>query len=263
MFLYSTGKKKWLLDVKRTRRTRNAYNRLLASLVASDGECVIYPQHPRSYAYFSVTPEEGGPAYVRATRFIWIMNRGAIPEKLMVCHTCDNPPCCNLEHFFLGTGKDNWLDSRSKARDAKSKGTAKGRPPWMPSPTKGMKFPNRPEMAVETRKKISATKTGQKMSEEARAKISATLKGRPSPTKGRVMPEEQRQRISQSTKGRKKSPETVQKMREAALRKYAEGRVPRPVGHLNSFYGKHHSDETKKTISAKRLARVGAEKEQT
>lgn len=32
------------------------------------------------------------------------------------CHHCDNPPCCNPEHLFWGTPKDNTEDARSKGR---------------------------------------------------------------------------------------------------------------------------------------------------
>lgn len=47
--------------------------------------------------------------------------------KLNVCHTCDNPPCCNPDHLFLGTQYDNMMDSLRKGRHVDNRGTFHGK----------------------------------------------------------------------------------------------------------------------------------------
>lgn len=49
------------------------------------------------------------------------------PGDLFVCHHCDNPPCCNPDHLFLGTSADNVRDMVNKGRAARQQGEAHGR----------------------------------------------------------------------------------------------------------------------------------------
>ncbi len=52
-------------------------------------------------------------------RVAYFLHYGVDPDQLLVCHTCDNPACCNPDHLFLGTHLDNNRDRDAKGHTYK------------------------------------------------------------------------------------------------------------------------------------------------
>lgn len=43
--------------------------------------------------------------------------KGVVPHGLIVMHSCDNPPCCNPNHLFVGTQAENMRDKILRGRN--------------------------------------------------------------------------------------------------------------------------------------------------
>lgn len=60
-------------------------------------------------------------------RLMWILLNGLIPYKGVICHKCDNPPCINPAHIYLGTHQDNMRDIVIRGRHNKHNRTLEER----------------------------------------------------------------------------------------------------------------------------------------
>jgi hypothetical protein len=58
----------------------------------------------------------------RSNRVAYFVTTGIDPSGLKVCHTCDNPSCCNPKHLWLGTVAENNADRDSKGRSSGPRG---------------------------------------------------------------------------------------------------------------------------------------------
>lgn len=57
---------------------------------------------------------------ILAHRYAYTLAHGEIPSGMSVCHHCDNPKCCNPEHLFIGTHRQNMGDMATKGRASKA-----------------------------------------------------------------------------------------------------------------------------------------------
>ena len=87
--------------LKKIRKTNECW--IWTAALDKDGYGVFRYKNKEKYKY-------------KAHRFSYEFFIGEIPKGKLVCHTCDNPPCVNPYHLFLGTRKDNTQDMLKKGR---------------------------------------------------------------------------------------------------------------------------------------------------
>jgi hypothetical protein len=99
--------------------TQEAIDRFWSKVNKTES-CWIFTGKCRSRQYAIFNWKHNDKTYGRsAHRLAWELINGEIPPKLQLCHDCpggDNPKCCNPDHLFPGTAKQNEQDKLRKGR---------------------------------------------------------------------------------------------------------------------------------------------------
>lgn len=86
----------------------------------NEGDCAIWTGHTDKAGYGKISKlVDGKVISVRSHRAVYELYFGSLDSSVNVLHSCDNPPCCDIRHLFIGTQADNIKDKVSKGRQAK------------------------------------------------------------------------------------------------------------------------------------------------
>jgi hypothetical protein len=91
-------------------------NRFFEKVEKSDS-CWIWVGAKTSNGYGSIGVNGKS---MSAHRYSYQLHNGAIPNGMVICHTCDIRLCVNPAHLWAGTQKENLHDMFKKGRDCKN-----------------------------------------------------------------------------------------------------------------------------------------------
>lgn len=88
--------------------------RVKARCIIDDNGCWLWQGFTHKTGYGETSYRSGN---VGVHRLMYQLHKGEIPNGLMVCHTCDVRNCCNPDHLWIGTMKENFHDCIAKGRN--------------------------------------------------------------------------------------------------------------------------------------------------
>jgi len=82
------------------------------SQLVREGDCLLWTRaKKKGYGVLRVNGRMKG-AHV----FAWEREHGPLSDGDIVCHTCDRPACCNVDHLFVSDNFGNMRDMAAKGR---------------------------------------------------------------------------------------------------------------------------------------------------
>lgn len=102
-------------DLRRQWEEVQAY--VMPQIKVAPSDCWEWQGHTNALGYAECG--FGGRTWI-VTRLMYCATQGDFDPQMDICHTCDNPPCINPLHLWLGTRKQNSRDCIEKGRHYKA-----------------------------------------------------------------------------------------------------------------------------------------------
>jgi hypothetical protein len=99
--------------VKIVRRGMSTYDRIMAQTIALPSGCVVFTGH-RNHGNYGIINDRG--RHTGAHRVVLAHHQGPPQPGMQAMHSCDNPPCVNIDHLRWGTAAENMQDMVAKGR---------------------------------------------------------------------------------------------------------------------------------------------------
>ncbi len=90
--------------------------RIASKISVTEGGCHEWQGSRLPSGYGRVGRGQRNRGVELAHRAVWMIHHGPIAEGMVIRHSCDNPPCCNIDHLSIGTASDNQRDMRERGR---------------------------------------------------------------------------------------------------------------------------------------------------